>query len=165
MTGWIVVHSHAHAETKAEHHLLRQGYEVYLPRYRKTRHHARRLETVIRPLFPGYLFVGFDAESTPWRPIQSTIGVRHLIRAGDKPVLAPGWIVDGLRRREDEHGLVEVRSSFVKGERVRIASGPFYDRLGVFDRVDEGDRVIVLLDLLNRQVRVRLPMEAVRTAA
>ena len=165
MTGWIVVHTHAHAETKAEHHLRRQGYEVYLPRYRKTRRHARRLETVIRPLFPGYLFVGFEADATCWRPIQSTIGVRHLIRAGDKPVLAPGWIVDGLRRREDEHGLVEVRSSFVKGERVRIESGPLCDQLGVFECADDNDRVIVLLDLLGRQVRVRLPMEAVRAAA
>ena len=99
MTGWIVVHTHVHAETKAEHHLLRQGYEVYLPRYNKTRRHARRLETVIRPLFPGYLFVGFDSDETCWRPIQSTIGVRHLIRAGDRPVLAPDWIVDGLRGR------------------------------------------------------------------
>lgn len=165
MTGWIVVHTHANAEAKAEHHLRRQGYEVYLPRYRKTRRHARRLETVIRPLFPGYLFVGFDAESTPWRPIQSTISVRHLIRAGDTPVLAPDWVVDGLRGREDGLGLVEVCSSFVKGERVRIATGPLYDKLGVFDHADDNDRVIVLLDLLGRQVRVRLPMEAVRAVA
>ena len=165
MTGWIVVHTHAHAETKAEHHLERQGYEVYLPRYTKTRRHARRLETVIRPLFPGYLFVHFVADATSWRPILSTIGVRHLIRAGDRPVLAPDWVVDGLRGREDGDGLVEVHSSFLKGERVRIATGPLYDRLGVFECASDNDRVIVLLDLLGRQVRVRLPMEAVRTAA
>ena len=114
---------------------------------------------------PGYLFVGFEADTTCWRPIQSTIGVRHLIRAGDTPVLAPDWVVDGLRGREDGHGLVEVRASFVKGERVRIATGPLYDKTGLFECADDNDRVIVLLDLLGRQVRVRLPMEAVRTAA
>ena len=165
MTGWIVVHTHVHAEAKAEHHLCRQGYEVYLPRYRKTRRHARCLETVIRPLFPGYLFVGFDQQATRWRPIQSTIGVRQLIRAGDRPVLAPGWIVDGLRAREDADGLVEVRSSLAKGEQVRIVSGPLYDHVGVFDCADDNDRVMVLLDLLGRQVRVCLPVEAVRAAA
>ncbi len=165
MTGWIVVHTHARGEAKADYHLRRQGYEVYIPRYKKTRRHARRLETVARPLFPGYLFVRFDPDSTHWRPIQSTIGVRHLIRAGDMPVLAPDWVVDGLKRRENAEGLVELSASLVKGERVRIASGPLYDQVGMFDHVDDKDRVIVLLDLLGRRVKVRLPAEAIRAAA
>jgi transcriptional antiterminator RfaH len=165
MTGWIVVHTHVHAEAKAEQHLERQGYEVYLPKYKKTRRHARRLETVTRPLFPGYLFVRYDVETTCWRPIQSTVGVRHLIRAGDTPVLAPDWVVDGLKGRQNSDGLVEINTPLVKGERVRIASGPLCNNVGVFDSADDNDRVIVLLDLLGRQVRVRLPMEAVQTAA
>ena len=77
MTEWIVAHCHANAEFKAEAHLKRLGFEVYLPKHKKTRRHARRLEAVIRPLFPRYLFIGFNEASTHWHSIRSTIGINN----------------------------------------------------------------------------------------
>ena len=32
---WYVAQSHVHAESKAASHLCRQGFDVYLPRYRQ----------------------------------------------------------------------------------------------------------------------------------
>ena len=52
---WYVVQTHVHAESKAAAHLLRQGYETYLPRYLKRRRHARKIDLVSKPLFPRYL--------------------------------------------------------------------------------------------------------------
>ena len=60
MAEWIVAHCHANAENKAEVHLTRQGFEVYFPKIQTTRRHARRIELVVRPLFPRYLFICFD---------------------------------------------------------------------------------------------------------
>ena len=57
---WFVAQSHVHAESKAAMHLGRQGFEVYLPRYRKQRRHARRIDVVATPLFPRYPFVSID---------------------------------------------------------------------------------------------------------
>ena len=76
---WYVVQSHPHAELRAVAHLQRQGFETYLPRYRKRRRHARRIETVEAPLFPRYLFVSIDLATQRWRAIHSTIGVSHLV--------------------------------------------------------------------------------------
>ena len=45
---WYVAQSHVHAESKAAIHLGR----LYLPRYRKQRRHARRIDVVAAPLFP-----------------------------------------------------------------------------------------------------------------
>ena len=59
-SSWYVVQVHAHAETKAQMHLTRQGFETYVPRYLKRRRHARRTDTVAAPLYPAYLFVRFD---------------------------------------------------------------------------------------------------------
>ena len=68
--NWYVAHTHVHAETKAALNLARQGYPVFLPRYRKRRRHARRVEIVPAPLFPRYLFVLIHLASQRWRAIE-----------------------------------------------------------------------------------------------
>src|ERR1700758_4136284 len=82
---WYVAQSHVHAESKAAKHLSRQGFEVYLPRYRKQRRHARRIDVVAAPLFPRYLFVSIDLGVQRWQSIHSTIGVIRLVSNGDAP--------------------------------------------------------------------------------
>ena len=152
---WFVVHTHTHAEAKAAAHLERQGFAIYLPRYRKRRRHARRVETVIAPLFPRYMFVGVDMEAQRWRSIHSTLGVARLVCNGDEPAPVPDLVVEALRRREDEDGMVQLaRRSFEPGTRVQITDGAFASCLGLFEGMRDAERVTVLLDLLGRKVRV-----------
>ena len=166
MTGWIVAHCHANAEFKAEVHLKRQGFDVFLPRYKTTRRHARRVETVIRPLFPRYLFIKFDEQTTHWRPIRSTVGISHIISAGERPLIAPPWVVEQLRQRQDDDGMFSSvpKLRFEKGDAVQITDGAFSDRRGIFDGLNNSQRVAVLLDVMGRQVRTLVPSEAVRWA-
>jgi len=153
---WYVVQAQPHCETKATWHLNRQGFATYLPRYEKRRRHARRIETVAAPLFARYLFVAVDMASQRWRSIQSTIGVSRLVCNGENPAVVPDGVVEGLRRRENERGFVQLvsRPRFAPGERVRIVDGIFASCLGLFDGISDGERVAVLLDLLGRKVRV-----------
>src|ERR1700720_2773321 len=81
---WYVVQTHPHAESKASAHLRRQDFTVYLPYYLKQRRHARRIEKVRAPLFPGYLFVSIDTATQRWLSIDSTFGVTKLVRDGDR---------------------------------------------------------------------------------
>ena len=77
--AWYVVQTQVNAEAKAARNLMRQGFEIYLPRYLKRRSHARKIEKVAAPLFPRYLFVCVDMEKQRWRSIQSTFGVSRLV--------------------------------------------------------------------------------------
>lgn len=167
MRRWYVAQTHVHAEAKAIGHLMRQGFEAYLPQYGKTRRHARRLEKVRAPLFPGYLFVALDVARERWRAIRSTVGIRTLICDGDAPVAVPTGVVDTIRARENENGLVEVPPlvPFDKGDVVRITDGPMCDQVGLFDCATDEDRVVVLLTLLGRQVRVPVPSATVSAFA
>ena len=72
---WFVVATKPNGERSAEMNLLQQGFDVFFPLIEKTRRHARRVDTVQKPLFPGYLFVQFDSSTTPWRSINGTIGL------------------------------------------------------------------------------------------
>ena len=163
---WYVVQTHVHSENKAAAHLLRQGYEVYLPRYLKRRRHARRSENVPAPLFPRYLFVGFDVMAARWRSIQSTQGVSHLVCNGNEPALLPQSVITELHKREDDSGFIRLNAQplYAPGDKVRVVDGVFGDSFGLFEGMADRDRVAILLDLLGRKVRVVLDRESVAAA-
>lgn len=165
MSRWYVVKTQPQKEERARAHLLRQGFDVYLPRWRKRRVHARRIEWVAAPLFPRYMFVGFDVAVTRWRAIQSTIGVSHLVCSGGMPLPVPKGIVEAIRSREAENGLIEIKPAFLKGQPIIVEDGPFLDQVGLFECIDDDARVTILLDLLGREVRVQVPAHLVRAVA
>ncbi len=163
---WHVVQSHFHSEAKAQVHLARQGFETYLPRYLKRRRHARRVDTVSAPLYPGYLFVAFDPVVQQWRSIRSTVGVSRLLCNGEVPRTIDCSIIDGLKHREDSQGFIQLaqRSQFSCGDQVRVRDGVFNDCLGLFENMTDSERVVILLDLLGRKVRVTLDEEFIAAA-
>jgi transcriptional antiterminator RfaH len=163
---WHVVQTHTHAEVKAQMHLARQGFETYLPRYLKRRRHARRTETIASPLYPRYLFVAFNAAIHRWRAIYSTIGVTRLIGVGDVPSSIDSSIISTLKSRENTQGFIQLerRPRFAIGDKVRVREGIFSDSLGLFEGVDDRERVTILLDLLGRKVRVVLDEDFVAAA-
>lgn len=165
MISWYAVRSRPQAEAKALENLLRQGYEAYLPRYRTQVRHARRLQTVLRPLFPRYLFAGIERGAMRWRPILSTIGVCDLVRAGDEPLAVAPEIIDALREQESSGGFDRLaRRSPRLGELVRVSAGAFEDMIGRLVELRDEERVVVLLDLLGRKVRTQLEAVAVEPA-
>lgn len=160
---WYVVHTHSRAEQTAERHLRRQGFTPFLPQYLKRRRHARRTDWIKAPLFPGYMFVALDTGAERWRAISSTVGVNRLICRGDEPAPVPRGVVEEILGRMDTEGLIAMAPEvpFCKGDVVRVSAGAMTDQVGVFECVTDEERVLLLLDLLGRQVRVKLPLEAV----
>jgi transcriptional antiterminator RfaH len=163
---WYVVQTRPRAEEKAVQNLLRQGFRAYLPRYLKQRRHARRLETVPAPLFPRYLFVAFDIATERWRSIQSTLGVISLVFNGDGPAVVPAGIVEQIKSSENARGFIELKNGlkFRRGDKIHIMGGVFEELSAVLDRVDDGSRVTVLLELLGRRVRVMLDSGCIAAA-
>jgi transcriptional antiterminator RfaH len=163
---WFVVRTHPNGEFKALGHIVRQGFDAYLPRYLKRRRHARKTDTVQSPLFPGYIFVGMDPEQARWRALNSTVGVSELICHSGRPAPVPDEIIDDIRMHEDERGYVVLsrQAALQRGDRVRITDGAMADQVGIFDAPSDQHRVFLLLDLLGRQVRVKMPLSALAPA-
>ena len=164
MRRWYVVYTRTGMERMALGHLEAQGYTAYLPRRLKERRHARRIDTIKVPLFPRYLFVSLDLNIDPWRAINGTYGVNHLVVMGDRPSAVPQGVVEAIRTRENAEGLIEVVEPcpYRTGEVVEITRGALADQTGIFKCVDDKQRVTLLLGLLGREMEVRLPANAVR---
>ena len=77
--------------------------------------------------------------------------------------MAPSWIVEKLREGEDTQGFISNfgQRALGKGDRIKILDGPFADHLGIFDGLDERQRVCVFLQILGRKVRATIPREAI----
>jgi transcriptional antiterminator RfaH len=162
---WFVAHTLPKSERRAELHLGAQGFRSYLPRIEKTVRHARQLKTVRSPLFPRYLFVILDLERDRWLSVRSTFGVSHLIVCGDgRPVPVPVGVVELMIERS-EANLIRLDCDLVKGQQVRILSGPFADLVATLERLDAAGRVQVLLEMMGTAVPVTLHRSALAPAA
>ena len=160
---WFVAKTQPNGEIKAQYHLKRRGFDVYLPQFLRRISHARRISWQPRPLFPSYIFVAISEAQQRWRAINSTTGISHLICDDQGPVPVQAKIIDNIRDLEDERGLVLTgrKVPFKKGATVQIMSGAFADCIGHIEDASDEERVIILLDLLGREVRTRVKLDAI----
>ena len=156
---WLVVNTHSNREVLAERNLIRQGFEVYGPVIQKQIRHARRVHDVLRPLFPGYLFVRRDSRELRWRPILSTLGVRSVVCNGEEPSLLHGSLIADLKARERDGIIARSASPLKVGHTVRVARGPFDGLVGKIIELCEKDRLIVLMDFLNQPIKVTVTQD------
>lgn len=165
MKRWYVVHTRPNGELRAANNLERQGFKTYLPRYKKERRHARKVEQIQRPLFPRYVFVRMDTNTDRWRSILGTFGVDYLVGNGDKPTPVPEAIVEEIRGYENELGLVVPPQETLRpGQQVQIVEGPLATQTALFQCQTDSERAVFLLQILGRQVRATMAYASIAAA-
>jgi len=167
MKNWYAVHTHPRAENTVVNHLKRQGFDTYLPLFKKKRKHARRVDSVLVPFFPRYLFVGMNIENVRWRSIRSTVGVSNFICSGDTPIKVPEHVLGILKSREDENGLIKLVTEriFETGDKVQIVDGAFSNFIAVVKEKRGTERVSLLLNLMGSQITLNSSLESISPAA
>lgn len=84
---------------------------------------------------------------------------------GDKPIPVAPAVIDEIRSREDDTGYVRLnRPAFQRGQALRIVEGPMSDTQAIFEEQVDGNRAILLVSLLGRLVRTRMPLRQVEAA-
>jgi transcriptional antiterminator NusG len=112
--------------------------------------------TVERRIFPGYILVDMLMDEDSWYVVRNTPGVTGFVGSVRKPTPLRERDVDKiLKRMRAETPRVTV--SFLPGQKVRIADGPFEDFVGVVDEIygDKG-KVRILVSFFGRETPVEL---------
>jgi len=84
-----------------------------------------RVRSGYRPLFPRYIFAGFEADRSA-RELRSTRGVSYVVECGEQPARVPVSVIAEIQGRMDQWGVVAVDaaaprdSMFGKAERERV---------------------------------------------
>ncbi len=160
MKQWFVAQTQPGKETLSQAHLERQSFPSFLPVYLKTIRHARQEKEVLRPLFPGYIFVEIDPERDQWRSINGTRGISALLTQDNKPIPVPLPIIQQLQNEQKETGAISLDALglFKIGEKVRLTEGAFEDQVAVISALSDKDRAKVLLQFMNRTIEVEAPL-------
>lgn len=156
---WFAAQTLSGKEILATSHLDRQGFKAVCPQLWRTVRHARATSRVLRPIFPGYVFVNVDTQRMRWRAIDSTIGVARLVRFGDRPAALPPGMVENFIAQTSDDGALEFEERLAVGDNIRVMSGAFEDWVGSIIDLPDSDRVKVLLDMMTRHVEVTLPKQ------
>jgi transcriptional antiterminator RfaH len=143
---------------RAVANLARQGYESLMPLREETRRRAGRWSTIVRPLFPGYIFIKVADDKRNWRAINATYGVSRLValEAGCPTQVDPS-IISALQVRVGDAGIVKSPSGLKVGDQVEVVSGPLANKFAEIESIPEHGRIYVLLELMGRHARIELP--------
>jgi transcriptional antiterminator NusG len=163
--NWYVIHSYSGYENKVkrnlEHRIESLGmqhkiFEVVVPTEEEIELKDGQRRTVERRIFPGYILVDMLMDEDSWYVVRNTPGVTGFVGSVRKPTPLRERDVDKiLKRMRAETPRVTV--SFVPGQKVRIADGPFEDFVGVVDEIygDKG-KVRILVSFFGRETPVEL---------
>jgi transcription elongation factor/antiterminator RfaH len=152
--GWFVARTKPRREMATAAILGQRGIEVFVPTMASRRRGSAR-DTVIEPLFPGYLFARFDTDSDAWLTTRSAPGIAYFLGSDGSPSPLPDELVEAIRARTDERVASRRVIPFRQGESVLIKNGPFAGIEAVFDGcLTARGRVRVLLEIVQRVVPV-----------
>ena len=163
---WFVAQLKPNGFVTAQLNLQKQEYQTFMPMRQVEVRHARKVKTVARPLFPGYIFITFDPETTQWRAINSTYGVSSLIMGGlSTPQVVPSDLMQALKAHCGDGDLVYPPETLAPGNVVKVVNGPFKDIIATVEALSNSDRIAVLLDLMGRATRVEIARKNLEIAA
>ena len=157
-----MIHTKIRQERVALEYLERQGFRCSLPLIQVEKLHRGQLQVVQEALIPRYLFIrlGTGLESQSWSPIRSTVGVSRLITFGQTPAKIDDALVGELRAKNESD---EVQRRYFKpGEQVVVTDGPFVGVHAIYQMADGQGRVMVLLNLLSKDVRMLISPSEIR---
>jgi transcriptional antiterminator RfaH len=154
--AWYLVYCKPRQDERAEQNLLRQGYTCYRPQHSCERIVRGSRQIIAESLFPGYLFIQLAADAN-WAPLRSTRGVNRVIGFGGMPLPVDNSLIAHLQQRTD----APVKPAFEAGDSVRITEGGFAELNAIFVAMDGEQRVILLLNMLNRQQQISMPLMSV----
>ncbi len=155
---WFYLRTEPKREHLAATALRRRfGIECLSPRLRFRRLTQRGPVWFVEAMFPGYLFARF-VYSTQHRAVESSHGVRGIVRFGQRLATLPENTIIALQSKAGAEEVVTIDSSPKIGQPVHIVEGPFQGlEVVVTQLLPARERIRVLLDFLGRSLEMEVP--------
>lgn len=157
MSEWFAAQVWSGREFLSAKHLLRRGYEVFLPSYCERRHWSDRIKLVERALFAGYVFCRFESDAVG--TIVTVPGVIRLVGDSYGPSPVATYEIDAIKRLISMHLSAEPCAMLNIGQKVRIAVGPLRGIEGTVLAGKKRHKLVVSVSLLQRAIAVEIDPE------
>ena len=156
MFSWYLIHIKPMQEALALNKLQRQGFECYLPLISVKNLQSKHLVPVDEPLFPRYFFIRLDTsqQGKSWNSVRYTTGVSRLVSFGNVPAKVDDALVLTIQSHLQALSLEQVHVA--PGEQLRMNQGPFAGLEAVYQMGNGIARVMVLIEIISKQVRLSI---------
>ena len=161
---WYLLQTKPNGHHIAARNLKRQNYDVFLPMSQQTLRKNGPFRTELRPLFPGYMFVGLNDSAPSWRAINSTLGVSRLVSADGTYRTVPRDLIQNMREQCDTENVFRAQDAYQSGDVVHIQTGPFASFLAEVETMAADQRIWVLIELLGQKSRIAMDPQNLRRA-
>jgi len=157
-TSWYVIQVKPTSEDNVGKHLRNAGIESFVPKIKSTIRGSKRPMSRVKCLFPSYVFANTNLrDPNLHHMIRFTRGVRKILGDGERPVPVPSEMIEMIKERINEDGMVEQKITMKKGDKVKIRTGFFADLEGILEKSASSEgRVKVLLKIMQHQVKCEL---------
>lgn len=152
---WHVLHVKPRCEKKMAEYCVLHALKHDLPLREETKVYQRRRVTVHKPVFPGYVFVAFQA-ADKLTVLKSNLIVHVLTVVNQEQLVhelaqvAQALAIDPT---------LDACAAFEAGRHVQIRSGPFQGLEGIVQMVRGKTKVVLNVEMIGRALAVEVPME------
>ena len=154
---WYLAYTKPRQETVAQVNLEQQGFEAYLPLFKKFKKTEQGPVALFEPMFPRYILFRPSRPEQSISVVRSTKGVTTIVRFGFEPALLLGDVVQRIRLMEQmrDQATIEELNQLKVGQKVRLKHTALGAIGGLVHNVSS-KRVAVLLEILGRPTVVQV---------
>jgi len=165
--AWHAIWTHSHCEQLVHDQLAAKGFDTFLPKATIWSRRNGKQRPLLRPLFPGYLFVQHELDKQSHVEILKARGVvRVLGERWDAPARIPAEEVAAIRQLVDADTPLLPHQYLPSGSRVRISDGPLAGVEGILLRSKpQKGLLVVSINLLQRSVAVEVDCTLIEAVA
>ena len=156
-TDWYLAYTKPRQEEIARVNLDQQGFESYLPLYKKFKKTEQGPVSVFEPMFPRYIFFRPGKPGQSISAVRSTKGITTIVRFGFEPAVIDEELLRRIRQLEEDRNQATLLqlSQLKAGQTVRLKHTALGGVEGLVQSVSS-KRVAVLLEILGRPAVVQL---------
>lgn len=151
---WLAAYTRAQHECAVARQLECKSVAFLLPTYTRTSRWSDRVQRIMAPLFPSYVFVHVSNDERA-RVLQ-TAGVVNIVSVAGKPAALREEEVAMLRKCVEEPNRLEPHPFLHVGQRVRVKHGPFAGWEGILAYKKNASRLVVSVEQIMQSVAVNL---------
>jgi len=154
---WYALYTRSRQEERAAHYLATRDFNVFLPHVEVWRTRRNRRMKVLRPMFPGYIFVETNLERDSRLEIVRSPYVVRILGYGDEPAPVPREQVESLQILVNSGVPVDPHPYLQVGQKVRVTTGAMRDVVGILtEKKDKAKKLVISVDMMNRAVAVEV---------
>ncbi|MBC8756889.1 UpxY family transcription antiterminator [Kordia sp. YSTF-M3] len=161
-TGWHVIYVKSRWENKVNNSLQEISLESFLPQVKTISQWSDRKKTILKPLFPSYVFVNINSSLEFYKAL-SVNGACTFIRFGKDYARVTEREINQIKLLVGDENITSIETNTLLpkvGETKRITYGLLNGLECEIIKVDNHNKIIVRIDSLKQNIVATIPLHS-----